>query len=67
MLLILSPLKIHRLRAGLNPRTLGPMQSTITTRPPRATDLVVEAEMLVIWEENSYGEGRERTSNVDTI
>jgi hypothetical protein len=31
----LSPLKIHRLRPGLNSRTLGPMASTITTRPPR--------------------------------
>jgi hypothetical protein len=30
-------LKIHRPRPGLNPRTLGPMLSTLTTRPPRAT------------------------------
>jgi hypothetical protein len=29
----LSPLKIHR----LNPRTLGPVASTLTTSPPRAT------------------------------
>jgi hypothetical protein len=27
----LSPLKIHRLRAGLNPRTLGPIASTLPT------------------------------------
>jgi hypothetical protein len=30
-------LKIHRPRPGLNPRTLGPVASTLTTRPPRAT------------------------------
>jgi hypothetical protein len=33
----LSPLKIHRSRPGLNPRTLGPMTSTITIIPPRTT------------------------------
>jgi hypothetical protein len=32
-------LKIHRPRPGLNPRTLGPVASTLTTRPPRATHL----------------------------
>jgi hypothetical protein len=32
-------LKIHRPRPGLNPRTLGPVASTLTTRPPRATTL----------------------------
>jgi hypothetical protein len=31
----LSPIKIHRPRPGLNPRTLGPVASTLTTRPPR--------------------------------
>jgi hypothetical protein len=31
----LSSLKIDRLRLGMNPRTLAPMASTITTRPPR--------------------------------
>jgi hypothetical protein len=31
----LSPLKIHRSRTGLYPRTLGPMVSIITTRTPR--------------------------------
>jgi hypothetical protein len=31
------PLKIYRPRPCLNPRTLGPMTSTLTTRPPRAT------------------------------
>jgi hypothetical protein len=30
----LLPLKIHRPRSDLNPRTLGPMASTLTTRPP---------------------------------
>jgi hypothetical protein len=33
----LSPLNIHRPRPGLNPRTLGPVASTLTTSPPRAT------------------------------
>jgi hypothetical protein len=31
-------LKIHRPRPGLNPRTLCPVASTLTTRPPRATN-----------------------------
>jgi hypothetical protein len=31
------PLKIDRPRKGLNPRTLGPVASTITTRPPTDT------------------------------
>jgi hypothetical protein len=33
----LSPLKIFRPRLGLNPRTLGPVADTVTTKPPRAT------------------------------
>jgi hypothetical protein len=33
----LSPLKIHRPRPGLNPQTLGPVASTLTTSPPTAT------------------------------
>jgi hypothetical protein len=33
----LSPLKMDRRRPGLNPRTLGIMANTITTRPRRAT------------------------------
>jgi hypothetical protein len=37
VLRILSPLKIHHPRPGLNPRTLGPVAGTLTTRPPRAT------------------------------
>jgi hypothetical protein len=32
MLRTLSPLKIDRPRPGLNPRTLGPVASTLTTR-----------------------------------
>jgi hypothetical protein len=31
-------LKIHRPRPGMNPRTLDPVASTLTTRPPRVTD-----------------------------
>jgi hypothetical protein len=34
---IFAALKIHRLRPGLNPRTLGLIASMITTRPPRPT------------------------------
>jgi hypothetical protein len=34
---VLKPLKIHRPRSGSNPRTLGPVASTLTTTPPRAT------------------------------
>ena len=34
---VLSPLKIHRPRPGSNPRTLGPVASTLTTSPPRST------------------------------
>jgi hypothetical protein len=37
MLWVFIALKINRPRPGLKPRTLGPMASTITTRPPRAT------------------------------
>jgi hypothetical protein len=32
-----SPLKIHRPRSGSNPRTLGPVASTLTTSPPKST------------------------------
>jgi hypothetical protein len=34
-------LKIHRPWLGLNPRTLGPVASMLTTRPPRATTILV--------------------------
>jgi hypothetical protein len=34
-------LKIHHPRPDLNPRTLGPVASTLTTRPPRATRLII--------------------------
>jgi hypothetical protein len=33
----LSPFKIHRPRSGSNPRTLGPVASTLTTSPPKST------------------------------
>jgi hypothetical protein len=35
-------LKIHRPRSGSNLRTLGPVASTLTTSPPRATLFNVE-------------------------
>jgi hypothetical protein len=37
----LSPLKIHRPRSGSNPRTLGPVASTLTTSPPRYSLTIV--------------------------
>jgi hypothetical protein len=37
----LSPLKIHRPRSGSNPRTLGPVASTLTTSPARATNYYI--------------------------
>jgi hypothetical protein len=37
----LSPLKICYPHPGLNPRSLVPVDSTITTRPPRTTDMRV--------------------------
>jgi hypothetical protein len=43
----LSPLKIHRPRPGLNPRTLAPVVSTLTTRPPRAFTLLLKHELSV--------------------
>jgi hypothetical protein len=33
-----SPLQIHRLRPGLNPRNMGPLANTLTARPLRATE-----------------------------
>jgi hypothetical protein len=37
---LLSPLKMNRPRPALNLRNLGPIVSTITTRPPMATGLL---------------------------
>jgi hypothetical protein len=47
----LSQLKIHCSRPGLDPRTLGPMASTITARPPRTTRLYNSAvsEVYVLY------------------
>jgi hypothetical protein len=36
-LLIFILLKVHRPRPGLNPRTLGPMASTLNITPPMTT------------------------------
>jgi hypothetical protein len=39
----------HRPRPGLNPRTLGPVASTLTTSPPRAAQRhLVEAYLMMI-------------------
>jgi hypothetical protein len=40
-------LKIHRPRPVLNPRTLGPVASTLTTRPPRATGTCNQAHEII--------------------
>jgi hypothetical protein len=37
----LSPLKVYRLRSGLNPRTLGAMASTVTTMTPSYSAVIV--------------------------
>jgi hypothetical protein len=39
-------LKIHRPWPGLNPRTLGPVASTLTTRPPRVSRLIRTTKSL---------------------
>jgi hypothetical protein len=39
-------LKIHRPRPGLNPLTLGPLASTIITRPPRSTGRLLFASCI---------------------
>jgi hypothetical protein len=46
----LSPLKIQRLGWVLNPQTLVPVASTLTTTPPRrqANDIMVNNEKLII-------------------
>jgi hypothetical protein len=43
----LSPLKIHRLRPGSNPRTLGPVASTLTTSPPRVLYVCIYANSIM--------------------
>jgi hypothetical protein len=48
VLQILQPLKIHRPWPGLNPRTLGSIQSTLTTRPPRTTHGNCNADFFLI-------------------
>jgi hypothetical protein len=42
----LSPLKIHRPRLESNPRTLGPVASTLTTSPPRSTELYILFKLI---------------------
>ena len=41
VLRISSPLKIRRLRSGLNPRSWVPKASTLTSRPPKAASVVL--------------------------
>jgi hypothetical protein len=40
---ILWRLKIHRPQPSLNPRILGPLANTLTTRPPSATPVGVSS------------------------
>ena len=39
MLRIFTPVKIQRLRPGLNPRTWVPEASMLTARPPKPSDI----------------------------
>jgi hypothetical protein len=53
VLRILSILKFHNPRPGLNPRTLGSMASTITTIPPRATIIGgIQAYSYRLWSDD---------------
>ena len=44
MLRIFTPVKIQRLRPGLNPQTWVPEDSILTTRPPKPSYLKVNTE-----------------------
>jgi hypothetical protein len=47
----LSPLKIHRPRPGLNPRTLGPVASTLTTSPlVLYIPAIITVNNMVFWD-----------------
>jgi hypothetical protein len=48
----LSPLKIHRPWPGLIRRTLGPMASTLITKPPRATLTCIRSSITVMKSRN---------------
>jgi hypothetical protein len=60
----LSPLESHRPRPGLNPRTFGPMASTLASKPPTATTSVCYFHFFFLFH-YSYSlfsaEGCERT------
>jgi hypothetical protein len=49
----LSPLKIHRHRPGLNPRTFGPMATTMTTRPPKTAFNIILQFGRKVWREEA--------------
>ena len=46
MLRIFTPVKIQRLRPGLNPRTWVPEASMLTTRPPKPSCIIVRMTSL---------------------
>jgi hypothetical protein len=55
VLCTLSPLKICRPRPGLNPRTLDPVESTLTTRTPRATSCTLNYHTCLRGERHILG------------
>ena len=46
MLRIFTPVKIQRLRPGLNPQTWVPKASMLTTRPPKPSNCCVRREYI---------------------
>jgi hypothetical protein len=57
---VLSPLEINSPWSSLNPRTLGPMASTLTARPPGSTTigkkcLFIQIQMqIILWRGTQY-------------
>ena len=49
MLRIFKPVKIQRLRPGLNPQTWVPEASMLTTRPPKPSIYPVRTSLLDIY------------------
>ena len=47
MLRIFTPVKIQRLRPGLNPQTWVPEASMLTTRPPKPSTTIIKEPINV--------------------